>query len=350
MTRIRTLNPALRIINHYGPTETTVGVLTYDLGGDQLEAKVNSTTAPLGRPLPNIRAYLLNEYLRQPAPIGTVGEVYIGGAGVGRGYLNHPQLTAERFVRDPFSANESARLYKTGDLARMLLDGNLEFLGRADDQVKIRGFRIELGEIESVLVKHPKVREAVILAREDVPGEKRLVAYVVFKDDVLSGAELREHLQHKLPEYMVPGAFVALKRLPLTLNGKVDRKALPAPDGLRLGGETDYVAPRTPVEELLTGIWSKMLGVEKVGTHDNFFDLGGHSLLVLRVYAALKEATDRNFQLVDLFSYPTIYSLAQHLDGSHDNDTKFAMVKARVDKQKEARQRAKRHFTSGASS
>ena len=313
--------------------ETTVGVLTYDLGGDQSEAKVNSTTVPLGRPLPNIRVYLLNEF-QQPAPIRTVGEVYIGGAGVGRGYLNHPQLTADRFIRDPFSANESARLYKTGDLARMLTDGNIEFLGRADDQVKIRGFRIELGEIENVLIGHPEVREAVILAREDVSGEKRLVAYVVFKDNELIGAELREHLRHKLPEYMVPGAFVSIKRLPLTLNGKIDRKALPAPQ--EAAELTAFVAPRNAAEATLAEIWSKLLRRKQVSVEDNFFELGGHSLLATQVISRVRESFRIEIPLRALFECPTVAGLAASIEQAQvesqiDDDEALERIFADID-------------------
>ena len=310
--RIRTLSPSLRILNHYGPTETTVGVLTYDLGAEQDGAELKSTTVPLGRPLPNSRVYLLNEYL-QPVPVGTVGEVYIGGAGVGRGYLNRPELTAERFIRDPFSTDTDARLYKTGDLARMLSDGNIEFLGRADDQVKIRGFRIELGEIESVLVKHPGVREAVILAREDIPGGKHIVAYVVFKAGALSTEQLREHLRHKLPEYMVPGAFVELKRIPLTLNGKVDRTALPAPEARRVEAD-NYVAPRTPIEGVMAEIWCSALRLDQVGVHASFFALGGHSLMATQVISRIRNTFQVELPLRALFEAPTIAGLAEIIE------------------------------------
>ncbi len=205
--------------------------------------------------------------------------MHIGGAGVARGYLNRPELTAEKFIPDPFSAEPGARMYKTGDLARYRPDGNIEFLGRADHQVKIRGFRIELGEIEAALGQHPAVREAVVLAREDAPGEKRLVAYVVAGARAADDDDLRRFLKEKLPEYMVPAVFVLLDALPLMPNGKIDRRALPAPDRSRPELDKAFVAPRTPTEELLAEIWAQLLDIERVGVHDNFFDLGGHSLL-----------------------------------------------------------------------
>ena len=241
---------------------------------------------PIGRPIANTRIYLLDSH-GQPVPLGAVGEMYIGGAGVARGYLNRPDLTAERFLADPFTPHEGGRMYRTGDLARYLPDGNLEFLGRNDHQVKIRGFRIEPGEIEARLTEHAAVREAVVMAREDVAGDKRLVAYVTLalenpvESDELIGA-LRSHLGAHLPDYMIPAAFVRLDTLPLTPNGKLDRKALPAPDG---GAYTrrGYEAPQGEVETTLAQIWEELLGVEQVGRHDNFFELGGHSLLAVRL-------------------------------------------------------------------
>jgi acyl carrier protein len=234
--------------------------------------------------------------------------------GVARGYLNRPELTAEKFIPDPFSSDPTSRLYKTGDRARYLPDGNIEFLGRMDDQVKIRGYRIELGEIETVLGQHSSLREAVVLAREDSPGDRRLVAYVVTAGGSAPSAnDLRSFLQQKLPEYMVPSVFVFLDSLPLTPNGKLDRKALPAPDQTRPELEETFVAPRTPVEETLASIWAAVLKVDKVGIHDNFFELGGHSLLATQLISRIRETFKIDLPLRSLFEAPTIYGLAQRM-------------------------------------
>jgi aryl carrier-like protein len=243
-----------------------------------------------------------------PAPVGVPGELYVGGAGVARGYLGRPGLTAERFVPDPFSDTPGARLYRTGDRARWRADGTLEYLGRLDGQVKVRGFRIEPGEIEAVLGSHDAVHGCAVVVREDRPGDRRLVAYVVGGADP---AELREHLRRGLPEHMVPGAFVALDRLPLTPNGKLDRGALPAPD-LALA-QADYTAPRTPVEEALAEIWAELLGVQRVGVNDGFFALGGHSLLAMRLVWRIRETLEGDVDLVSLFETPTIAGLAPRL-------------------------------------
>ncbi|HEV3050189.1 MAG TPA: amino acid adenylation domain-containing protein, partial [Longimicrobium sp.] len=267
---------APRLVNMYGITETTVHVTWRPLGREEVFGESGS---PIGRAIPDLRLYVLDP-ARRPVPIGVPGELYVGGAGVARGYLNRPELTAERFVDDPFAPG---RLYRTGDRVRWLADGTLEYLGRLDEQVKIRGFRIELGEIEVRLAEHPEVREAVVVAREDVPGEKRLVGYVVGAVEVDA---LRAHMRQSLPEYMVPGAFVVLDRLPLTANGKVDRKALPAPE--LASAEDRYVAPRTQVEEVLAGIWAEVLRLERVGVEESFIDLGGHSLLATRVVSRVR--------------------------------------------------------------
>jgi acyl-coenzyme A synthetase/AMP-(fatty) acid ligase/aryl carrier-like protein len=268
------------VCNLYGPSETT----TYSTWVAM--RREEGFVPHIGRPIANTRVYLLDGN-GQPVPQGVVGELYIGGDGVARGYLNREELTAERFLPDPFAGEPSARMYRTGDLARYLPDGNIEFLGRNDFQVKIRGYRIELGEIESALTRHPAVREAVVLAREDSPGEKRLVAYVVGKAEAPAAAELKDRLNRTLPPYMVPAAFVMLEQLPLTPNGKVDRKALPAPE---YAGSEVYVAPRTTTEELLAGIWAEVLKVERVGVHDNFFELGGHSLLAVTLIERMRRA------------------------------------------------------------
>ncbi len=293
--------------NLYGPTEAAVDVTFWECKRDS-----GLRTVPIGQPIANTQIYLLDRRL-QPVPIGVAGELYIGGVGVARGYLNRPELTAERFIADPFSAKDGARLYKTGDLARYLPDGNIEYLGRIDDQVKIRGFRIELGEIEAVLGQHEAVRDAVVLVREDQPGDKRLVAYVVAAPAAAAPAfsELRGFLSEKLPEYMVPSAYILLDEIPLTPNGKVDRRALPVPDEARpeLGGV--YVAPSTELEEAVAGIWAEVLKVERVGVHDNFFELGGHSLLVTQVVSRLRKSLQVELPLRSLFESPTVVGLAE---------------------------------------
>jgi surfactin family lipopeptide synthetase C len=277
--------PDTALINEYGPTETVVGCCVYQAGdGDLAVAPV-----PVGRPIINTQLYILDRHLR-PVPIGVMGELYIGGAGVARGYLNRPDLTAERFLPDPFSAEPGARMYESGDLARYLADGNIECRGRVDHQVKIRGFRIELGEIESVLSQHPAIRESAVIVREDTPGDRILVAYVATSEGAsIAPPDLRAFLKRKLPDYMVPAFFVALDALPLTTNGKVDRSALPVPDPNGVASPENYEAPRTETESLIASIWREVLHVEYVGVQDNFFDLGGHSLLCLPVMAKLEK-------------------------------------------------------------
>jgi acyl carrier protein len=269
---------------------------------------------PIGRPIANTQVYLLDPHL-QPVPIGVPGELYIGGHGVARGYLNRPELTAERFIVDPFRDEPQARLYKTGDLARYTSDGHIEFLGRLDHQVKLRGYRIELGEIEAVLTQHTAVRESVVLAREDVPGARGLVAYIIPRQaPPPTTRELRSFLQAKLPNYMVPSTFVMLAALPLTPNGKVDRRALPAPDQERPLLEEAFVAPRTPVEEALAGIWADVLGLTQVGIHDHFLELGGHSLLATQIIARLREAFQVELPLRSLFEAPTVADQAEYIE------------------------------------
>ncbi|HEY0022710.1 MAG TPA: amino acid adenylation domain-containing protein [Longimicrobium sp.] len=288
----------------YGPTEGTILASTHPVPQDGIVAG-----HPIGRPLGNVRLYVCDA-LGGPQPAGVPGELLIGGAGVARGYLGRPGMTAERFVPDPFSAEGGARLYRTGDRARWRADGTLEFLGRVDAQVKIRGFRIEPGEIESVLRGHENVTDCVVVAREDVPGDQRLVAYVA------GGVEadaLREHLRRTLPEYMVPAAFVVLDALPLTPNGKLDRKALPAPD--LTSAEETYVAPRTPTEEVLAGIWAEVLRLERVGAEESFFELGGHSLLGTRVVSRVREVFGVELPLRALFERPVLRELAEEVDG-----------------------------------
>ncbi|MEE8584336.1 MAG: amino acid adenylation domain-containing protein, partial [Acidobacteriota bacterium] len=360
--------PQCRVLNHYGPTEAAVGVLTYPV---KRPARGRRGALPLGWPLPNSRIYVLDEGLR-PLPAWAAGELCIAGAGVSRGYLNRPGLTAEKFIPDPFASEPGGRLYRTGDLARPVPEGGVEFLGRIDRQVKLRGFRIELGEVEAVLSEHPGVREAVALVREDQPGDQRLTAYAVARpgkkeeeenryhtlpngmavaqQDELSGngrhhlnaarqdrrlgvptemqqapplvpaqvelssLELREYLSGRLPEYMVPSAIVLLKSLPLTPNGKVDRQALPQPEmqeSLR-----EYRAPESPSQELLAGIWADVLSVERVGLDDNFFDLGGHSLLATQVIFRIRQAFAVEVALRTLFDAPLLSEMAQQVDGA----------------------------------
>ncbi|RKI15222.1 non-ribosomal peptide synthetase [Corallococcus sp. AB030] len=295
--------PGRRLLNTYGPTEATV-IATFG------EVVADGEVPSIGKPLANVHVYVLDPH-GQPVPVGVRGELHIGGVGVARGYAGRPGLTAERFVPDAFSGEEGARLYRTGDVVRWRADGQLDFVGRIDAQVKVRGFRIELGEVENALRAAPSVKDAVVLAREDAPGDKRLVAYVV--GESLDVTALRAYLKQHLPEYMVPAAFVPLEALPLTSNGKVDRKALPAPDASALRASHAYEAPATPLEEKLAALWSEVLRVPTVGRTDNFFELGGHSLLATQLVARVRAALDVELPLRALFEAPTIEALAQRL-------------------------------------
>ncbi|MEH2084715.1 MAG: non-ribosomal peptide synthase/polyketide synthase [Nostoc sp.] len=296
-----------QLVNMYGITETTVHVTYRPLN----KADLQSAASIIGRPIPDLQVYVLDEH-QKPVPIGIGGEMYVGGEGVARGYLNRPDLTQQRFISHPFSNNPQARLYKTGDKARYLANGELEYLGRIDNQVKIRGFRIELGEIETLLASHPQVWESVVVVREDEPEDKRLVAYLVKSDESLTTNQLRSFLKAKLPEYMIPSALVMLPSLPLTANGKVDRRALPKPD---LDGTLleKYVAPRTPTEEILTQIWVQVLKVEQVGIQDNFFELGGHSLLATQLVSRIRNIFKVELPLRELFATATVAELAQSI-------------------------------------
>jgi amino acid adenylation domain-containing protein/thioester reductase-like protein len=302
-----------QLVNMYGITETTVHVTYRRLTEEDIESERGSL---VGRPIPDLQVHLLDGR-SQPVPIGVAGEIHVGGAGVARGYLNRRELTAERFVRDPFSIDPNARLYKSGDLGRWRADGTIEYLGRNDDQVKIRGFRIELGEIEAQLVRHPQITEAAVVAREDTPGEKRLVAYVIARDPITSIPKvegLRAHLKALLPEHMMPSAFVVLERLPLTANGKLDRRALPVPE-LASYVRRRYEAPQGGVEETLAGIWRGLLRLEQVGRDDNFFELGGHSLLVLRVLFEIEQSLGAALRVTDVYQNPTLRELAMRISG-----------------------------------
>jgi len=303
--------------NLYGPTETTIWSSAERVRANQ--------PISIGRPLANTEIYILDGALN-PVPIGVPGELHIAGAGLARGYLNRPELTAEKFISHPFSDDPNERLYKTGDLARYRADSSIEFLGRIDSQVKLRGFRIELGEIEACLRQHPKLREAAVLAREDHPGDKRLTAYIVPNDlsSSASADELRSFLKDLLPEYMLPSSFVALDQMPLMPNGKLDRKALPAPD--RLLSDSTPVAPRTPLERQVAAIFAKVLKIDQVGIRDNFFDLGGHSFLVLRVLAEIEKACGRRLSVATLFQAPTVEEIGQILAAGDSLDESDVVV------------------------
>jgi amino acid adenylation domain-containing protein len=296
---------SFKFVNHYGPTESSVVATSAEIAPEE-------ATPSIGRPISNTRVYVLDAKM-QPVPAGVAGELYIGGDGLARGYLNKPALTAERFVPDPFGEKAGQRLYRTGDLVRYRSTGDLEFLGRVDHQVKIRGFRIELGEIEAVLLAHDQVRECVVLAREDSPGEKRLVAYVVTAEETSSAIELRAHLKARLPDYMLPASFIFLDKLPLTPNGKLDREALPVP-GAAVAPVVDYEPPRSATEELLANCFADLLHIERVSRHDSFFDLGGHSLLATQLASRMRGSLDVGIPLRLIFEEPTVAALATRID------------------------------------
>ncbi|MEW5860344.1 MAG: amino acid adenylation domain-containing protein [Cyanobacteriota bacterium] len=323
--------------NLYGPTEAAIDV-TYWTCQRESELPI----VPIGRAIANTQLYILDRHL-QPVPVGVPGELHIGGVGLARGYLNRPELTAQKFIPNPFKnltplppslqgkgencspplpgegLGERFRLYKTGDLARYLPDGNIEFLGRIDNQVKLRGFRIELGEIEAALMHHPAIRETVVLLREDNPGDKRLVAYIVPKEQAPSIHDLRDFLKQKLPSYMVPSAFMFLEALPLTANGKIDRRALPAPENLS-SSAVAYIAPRNPVEEKLAQLWIEVLDLERVGIHDNFFELGGNSLVATQLISKVRCTFQVEIPLRNLFELPTIAGLAESISQTKESN------------------------------
>jgi natural product biosynthesis luciferase-like monooxygenase protein len=314
------------ILNMYGPTETTVWSST-DVVGDEVT---------LGRPIANTSLYVLDKQ-QEPLPIGAPGELYIGGLGVTRGYLGRPELTRERFVPDPFSKRPGARMYRTGDLVRFRRDGRLDFLGRLDHQVKVRGYRIELGEIESALARAPGVREAVVIAREDTPGDVRLVGYFLASGDrPPQPSELRQHVAASLPEYMVPAHFVRLEAFPLTPNAKVDRKALPPPGSVVQAEAKEFVRPDDETEDTISRVYKELLGVERVGATDNFFELGGHSLLAVRAHRELRQALSVELSITDIFRFPTPRGLREHLTSKAEGGDKPGAHVARVAARRDA--------------
>ena len=313
LERFRQQMPGSLLLNLYGMSEASADSTYYDSSNGESVASV-----PIGRPIFNTQVYLLNAYLK-PVPVGVPGDLYIGGVGLARGYLRRPDLTAERFIPNPFGDQPGARIYRTGDLARFLPDGQIEVIGRADHQVKIRGFRVELGEVEAALSEHESVKQCVVVAREEVPGDRRLVAYIVAQDpSVYDNGELRDYLKGALPAYMLPAAFVQLEALPLTPSGKIDRLALPAPGQAGREWEASFVAPRSPVEEVLAEIWAEILRVDRVGAHDDFFELGGHSLLATQVVSRVYETFQTRLALRKVFEEPTVAGLAAVLLDSGD--------------------------------
>jgi amino acid adenylation domain-containing protein len=308
--------PQTKLYNEYGPTEATVWSSVYQCLWSEDEGR---QVVPIGRPIANARLYILDENLR-PVPIGIAGELYIGGAGLTRGYLQRSEVTAERFVPDPFGTEAGARIYRTGDTARYLSDGNIEFLGRSDSQVKIRGYRIELGEIEAALMEQATVRAAAVVAADETGGGKRLIAYLVRErdDDAIDLDELRRMLKERLPEYMVPSAFVTLAEMPLSPNGKVNRRALSTAEQFAPELKRAYQPPQSDAERTIAAVWQEMLKVEQVGLTDNFFDLGGHSLLMVKVYTQLRGRFEREFTVIDLFRYPTVRAAAQFLSPTEE--------------------------------
>jgi acyl-coenzyme A synthetase/AMP-(fatty) acid ligase/acyl carrier protein len=328
--RIKGRGEGCEVINHYGPTETTIGSLTAK--APETEEGRRSATAPIGRPIANTACYILDRELT-PAPVGVRGELHISGEGVARGYLKTPDLTAERFTPDPFSREGGERAYRTGDECRYLPDGKVEFLGRVDEQVKIRGYRIELGEVRAVLEEHRSVRQSVVVAREDERGDKRLIGYVIGEDD-LTTTELKSYLRERLPAYMAPGDILILKEMPVTANGKIDLKRLPAVESASRQIEREYAGPRTPVEEILVEIFEDVLNLERVGIHDDFFEIGGHSLLATRVISRVRSAFDVEISVRNIFDETTVAKLAESLiahEPQQGQMEKIALILKRLD-------------------
>jgi amino acid adenylation domain-containing protein len=335
--RIRELTPSTRIFNHYGPTETTIGASVF--ASDDVSNRQLSRSVPIGKPLGNVELHVLDKQLK-PAPLMSTGELYIGGMNVCRGYINQPELTADRFMPNPFSSVPGTRLYRTGDVVRLLLDGNIEFIGRSDHQVKIRGYRVELGEVESVLSEHPAVSQAVALVREDRLGEKIITSYVVSKEKRSpTRNELRSFCIEHLPAYMVPSDFHFLDRLPLLPNGKLDRLKLlsmrSSPDG-----ESSGMLPNNETERRIAAVWQEALQVESIDVDRHFFDIGGHSLLMVWVHSRLKQMFTKKVSIVELFEYPTIRSLSEFLTRDQEAPRKLD-IRERVERQKIAMNRRK---------
>lgn len=328
--KIQSQAPTCTIYNHYGPTETTVGVCC-TIAIDPTPYTLHTATVPLGRPLANTQIYILDS-AGQPSPIGVAGEICIAGTAVSRGYLNHPRLTAERFIPNPFCQQPDSRLYKSGDLGRYLPDGTIEFIGRVDNQVKIRGFRFEPGEIESVLKQHPGLQEAVVLAQNNGLNDKRLAAFVVPTSlPTPAQDELHSFLKTRLPYYMLPATYTFLEALPLTPHGKVDYRALPASGGYSARPTLSHVKPRTEMERLIASVWQTVLRVEKVSINENFFDLGGHSLLMIQVHTQLQEKLALEFSVVEMFEYTTIQALAKRLSSKKKEGAAASPALDRVD-------------------
>lgn len=302
------IGDAVRVVNTYGPTEATIVATVYDVSAEK--GRIRNSEIPIGQPIHNVSVYVLDQQFR-PVPIGVPGELYIGGAGVARGYLHRPELTAEKFISNPFENERAPRLYRTGDLVRHQPDGNIEFLGRIDNQVKIRGFRIELEEIEQAIAKYESVSDAVVVVRDEDSEDKRLVAYVVSTRDAHpTVTQLRDFLGAKLPAYMVPGTFVMIETLPLMPNGKIDRQSLPRLDQGRPVLDASFESPRSPLEESVARVWCDLLKLERVGIHDNFFELGGHSLMGAKLVSNLRRNLDIDLNLIDVFQSPTVATLA----------------------------------------
>ena len=326
----------LQLINSYGPTETTVSSTMYRISANTSIAG----EVPIGRPFPHLQTYILDRY-HQPVPIGIPGELYIGGDGLARGYLNRPELTAEKFIPNPIPPTplvkgglKGDRLYKTGDLVRYLPSGNIEYIGRIDKQVKIRGFRIELGEIETVIARHPDVQQVAVIDREDTPGEKKLAAYLVPKDREFKSSKLCSFLAERLPNYMVPSAYVKLDSLPISPSGKIDRRALPAPDFSRSELRETFVAPRNDLESKLASIWQEVLKLDSIGVKDNFFDLGGHSLLAVSLLTQIEKTFKQNIPLATFLTVPTIEGLARAIsqEGSSTSESLLFEIRAKGSK------------------
>jgi amino acid adenylation domain-containing protein len=328
VNKLQSLAPDCTIFNHYGPTEATVGVLTYRVQKEQDGHTYTKT--PMGRPIGNTQIYVVDKH-QHPVPIGVAGELFIGGASVARGYLNRPELSAEKFITNPFNTQCGGRMYRTGDLVRYLPDGNIEFLGRIDDQVKIRGFRIELGEIQAMLNNYPAVLSALVVVREDIPGEKYLVAYIVpHEEQTITDTELQSYLTKHVPTYMIPSAFVMLEALPLTSNGKIDRRALPAPERTRNATEA-FIDPTLPIHYQLQRIWEELLDVRPIGMRDNFFSLGGHSLLAARMVNRIEQVCGKKLPLATFFAGATIQHIAEVLlKDENTSDKEDADVRTRT--------------------